>query len=116
MNVALVAFLVSYRLLSRSCFYCPNLITVVFVTRDKELCQSRVIMRKWRQYLLRQSTQWNPLNEVYLLCKFGVSSFSMTGDIKIFKLVILLTLSSSKLIVIFLSFGKLKLTLLVYNY
>ena len=46
-----------------------------------------------------------PLNEVYLLAKFDVSSFSMTGDIQIFKLVILLTLSTSRVIVILLSFS-----------
>ena len=53
-------------------------------------------------YLLRQSTQWNLLNEVYLLSKFDDSSFSVTEDIQIFKLVILQTLSSPKLIFIFL--------------
>ena len=42
------------------------------VTRDKEICQS---------HLMTWSTQWNPLNEVYLLSKFDVFSFSMTGDI-----------------------------------
>ena len=51
------------------------------VTRDKEICQSYTIMRSWHHYLLRWSTQWNLLNEVYLLSKFDVSSFSMTGDI-----------------------------------
>ena len=30
------------------------------------------------------STQWNPLNEVYLLSKFDDSSFSMTWDIYTF--------------------------------
>ena len=39
-------------------------------------------------------------NEVFLLFKFDVSSFSVTGDIKIFKLVILLTLDKSKLTLI----------------
>ena len=39
-------------------------------------------------------------NEVFLLFKFDVSSFSVTGDIKIFKLVILLTLGKSKLTLI----------------
>ena len=53
------------------------------------------------------------LNEVYLLSKFHPSSFSMTGDTQIFKLVILLTLSSLKLIV---TLAKLKLTLLVHIY
>ena len=51
--------------------------------------------------------------EVTLLFKFNVSSFSMTGDIQILKLLILLTSSSSKLIVILLKLGKSKLTLLV---
>ena len=53
------------------------------------------------------------LNEVYLLSKFHPSTFSMTGDTQIFKLVILLTLSSLKLIV---TLAKLKLTLLVHIY
>ena len=58
----------------------------------------------------------NLLNEVYLLSKFDGSSFSTTGDIEIFKLVILLTLSSSKLIVILLTLNKLKLTVIIYFY
>ena len=65
-------------------------------------------------YLLRQSTQWNPLNEVYLLSKFDVSSFYMTEDKQIFKLVILLTLISSKLIFIWLTLDKSKLTLFIF--
>ena len=28
-----------YEILSRSCFYCPKLITVAPETRDKEICQ-----------------------------------------------------------------------------
>ena len=36
---------VPYGLLSRSFFYCPNLISVAPVTRDKEICQSHVITR-----------------------------------------------------------------------
>ena len=46
---------------------------------------------------MRRSTQWNPFNDVYLLSKFDISSFPMTGDTEIFKLVILLVSSSSKL-------------------
>ena len=56
------------------------------------------------------------LNEVYLLSKFDVSSFLMSGDIQIFKLVILLTLSSLKSIVILLTLGKPNMTLIVYQY
>ena len=63
---------------------------------------------------MRQGIQWNPLNVVYLLSVFDVSSFSMPGDIQIFKLVILLTLSSSNLKVVLVTLGKTKLTLLVY--
>ena len=37
------------------------------VTKDKEICQSHLIMKWWHQYLLRQSTQWN-------------HDFSMAGD------------------------------------
>ena len=43
----------AYGLLIRSCFYCPNLITMVPLIRDKELCLSHMNMRYWRQYLLR---------------------------------------------------------------
>ena len=38
------------------------------VTWDKEICH------------LRRSKQWNPLNDNYLLSKFDVSSFFLTGD------------------------------------
>ena len=34
----------AYGLLSRSCFYCPNLIAVAPVTRVKEIFQSHVIL------------------------------------------------------------------------
>ena len=64
-------------------------------------------------YLLRQSTKWNLLNEVYLLSKFDDSSFSVTENIQIFKLVILQTLSSPKLIFILLTLGKSKLILFI---
>ena len=36
---------VPYILLSQSCFYCPNLITVAPKTRNKEICQSHLINR-----------------------------------------------------------------------
>ena len=60
------------------------------------------------QYFLRWSTQRNPLNEVYLLSKFDVISFSLTKVMYIFKLhfayfqqlkvdTMLLTLAKSKL-------------------
>ena len=52
-----------------------------------------------------------PFQGCLLLSKFDVSSFSMTGDIQVSKLVILLTLSSSKLIFILLTLGKSKLIL-----
>ena len=48
--------------------------------------------------------------------KFDVSSIPMTDDIYIFKLVILLTLNSSKLIVILMPLDKLKLTLHAHFY
>ena len=48
------------------------------VPRDKEICPSHMIMRWWCHYLLRESTQWTLLNEVYQL-SISVSSFSMTG-------------------------------------
>ena len=84
------------------------------VTQDKDICC--MIMSYWHHYLLRWSTQWNPFNDAYPLFKFDVPSFSMTGDIWIFKLVILLPLSSSKLIFILLTLGKKKLTLFIPFY
>ena len=48
------------------------------VTWDKEICH--MIMNYCHHYRLR-STQWNPFNDAYLLSKFDVSSFSVTGDI-----------------------------------
>ena len=48
------------------------------VTRDKEVCH--VIVSWWNHHPLRQSTQRNPFNYVYLLSKFDVSSLSMTRD------------------------------------
>ena len=49
-----------------------------------------------------QSTQWNPLNELYLLSKF-VSSFSMTGNIY-FQTSHFADFEQFKLIIIFLTF------------
>ena len=83
------------------------------VTRDKEICQIYVIMRWWSHYLLRQSTQWNPLYQVYLLSKFDVSSFSMIRD---YETGIFLASRSSKFIAIFLTLGKSKLTPNVHLY
>ena len=83
------------------------------MTRDKEICQSHIILRWWHQYLLGQSTQQNPLKEFYLLPKFDVSSFSMAGDIY-FQTGQFAALSSSKLMAILLTLGKSKLTLLIY--
>ena len=59
---------------------------------------------------------WNPLNEVYFLCKRDVSSLPMTEDMQIFKLGILMILSNSELIVILTTQDKSKLTLLVHFY
>ena len=66
-------------------------------------------------YCLRRSTQWNFFKDVYQLSKLDVSSFSVTGGI-VFKLVILLTLSSSKLVFTLLILGKSELTLFVPFY
>ena len=72
---------VPYRLLSRSCFYCPNLITVASITRDKrDLSKSHdyeVIMSLPLDVeYLTETFEWG------LLAVQGyVSSFSMTGDI-----------------------------------
>ena len=57
-----------------------------------------------------------PFKDIYLLPKFDVSSFYKTGDIEIFKLVILLTLSSSKLIFILRTLGKSEVMLFVPFY
>ena len=62
------------------------------------------------------STKWNPLNEVHLLSKSDVPSFSMTGDIKTFKQLILLILNSLEFTVILLNLGTSKLTLLLHSY
>ena len=55
----------------------------------------------WHHYLLKRATQWNPFDDIYLLSKFDVSSFSVAVDIYRFcslKLIfILLTLCRSKL-------------------
>ena len=51
-----------------------------------------------------------------MLSKFDVSSFSLSGDILIFKLVILLTLSSSKSIFLLFTLVKSKLTLFIPFY
>ena len=67
-------------------------------------------------YVLRGSTQWNLLNEVYLLSKFDDSGFSVTESIEIFKLIILQSLSSPKLIFILLPLGKSKFILLVLSF
>ena len=83
--------------------------SVALVTRDKEICQSHVIMRCRRQYPLRWSTQWNPLNEVYLLSEFHVSSFSITEDNIDFQTGHLADFDQVNII-------KSKLTLLVYFY
>ena len=56
------------------------------------------------------------MTSVTLLFKFNVSSFCMTGDIIDSQSAHFATLSSSKLIVIFLTLGKSKLTLLVCFY
>ena len=45
------------------------------------------------------------------MSKFDVSGSSVTGEIQIFKLVILLTLSSSKSIFVLLTLGESKFTL-----
>ena len=68
------------------------------VTRDKEMSCDYELMSSL--YRVRRSTKWKPFNDVYLLSKFDASSFSLTGDIWIFKLVILLTLSSSKIFIL----------------
>ena len=36
---------VPYGLLSKSIFYCSNLIAIASVARDKEICQSHMIIR-----------------------------------------------------------------------
>ena len=45
-----------YGLLSRSCFYCPNLITVASL--QLEICQSHVIVRKWGHYFIGRKLNW----------------------------------------------------------
>ena len=73
------------------------------VTRDKEICQSYGIMEVMRQS--KNGTLW-----IRFTCYPNLMFLASPG-LKIFKLVILLTLSSSKLILILLTLGKSKLTL-----
>ena len=68
-----------YGFLSRACFYCPNLIAVAPVARNKEISQSHVIIMTLVPLEVEYSV--DPLYLVYLLSKFDVSCFSMTGDI-----------------------------------
>ena len=51
----------------------------VEITWDKEICH--MITSWWHHYHLRNSTQWNPFNDVNLLSKFDVSSFFVTWDV-----------------------------------
>ena len=48
------------------------------IAQDKEICH---VIISCHHYHLRRSTHWNPFNDVYLLSKFDVSSFSVTEDI-----------------------------------
>ena len=65
---------------------------------------------------MSKSHEYGVMTSVTLLFKFNVSSFCMTGDIIDSQSAHFATLSSSKLIVIFLTLGKSKLTLLVCFY
>ena len=53
--------------LSRSYFCCPNLIAIAPVTRDKEICQRNIEYEVMASIPPDAESQWNPLNEVYLL-------------------------------------------------
>ena len=55
------------------------------------------------------------LNEVYLLSKFDISSFSMSGDID-FQANHFANFEGLKLTVVLLTLGRSKLTLIVYYY
>ena len=83
------------------------------VTWDKEICH--MIMSYCHHYHLRRSTQWNPFNDVCLLSRFDVSSFSLTEDIYL-RTGYFTTLSSSKLIFILLTLGMSELTLFISFY
>ena len=65
----------------RYCFLLPTFYNSPSVTRDQEISQSHMIGRWWRHFLLWWSTHSHPHNKVYLLSKFDVSTFFMTGDI-----------------------------------
>ena len=60
----------AYGLLIRSCFYYPNLITMVPLIRDKELCLSHMNMRCWRQYLLRWAGIYPSNFDVHYMVQF----------------------------------------------
>ena len=92
----------TYGFLSRSCSYCPNLIAVAPVTRDRDLSKPHdyeVIMLVPPEVgYPMEPFEWG-LPDIQIWC------------LLIFWLVILLTLGSSKFIVILVTLGKSKLTL-----
>ena len=116
--------LLFYGLLSRSCFYHPHLIAVAPLSLD--IKRFAKVTYLWVNSF---TTSWGRVpNKTFWMrftcCpNFNVSSFLMEWDIQIFKLVILLTLSSlvilltwssSQLIVIFLTLSKSQMTHLYY--
>ena len=55
-----------------------------------KICQSNVIIRQWCNCIVRWSALRNPEKEAHQVLKFDVRSPSITGDVNILKLVILL--------------------------
>ena len=79
-------------------------------------CEYSKIFREtfFMEQFRRLSTQWDPLNEIYLRFKFDVSSLFHDWRYIDFETGHFFDLSSSKLMVILLTLGKSKLTLLVH--
>ena len=102
----------TYGLLSRSCFYCQNLKTVAPLSlKIKRFVK---VIWLWGNNI---TTYWDgvPNGTLWMRFTYCLNLMFFTSpwlEIYIFKLVILLNLSSSKLIVILLTLGKLKFTLL----
>ena len=97
-------------ILSRSYFYCPNLITVVPLSLEIK----RFVKVMWLQWN-EVTNSWGRVFNGTLWMRFTCcpNLFLASPWLEILKLVILLILSSPKLAAIFLTLGKSKLTLIV---
>ena len=79
------AFSSIYNMQNYKIFCLSGLIIVVLQVKLKQVNFYLTIfhdttLKSYFEPWLRQGAQWNSLNEVYLLSKFDISSFSMTKD------------------------------------